>query len=77
MDLFHILVPRPLTLRIYDLGGRLLHAEQRAVKAGRQTLVWKGRAGGALVPPGLYVVEVQIEGDGGQQRARRALSLAY
>jgi hypothetical protein len=77
VDLFHILVPRPLTLRIYDLGGRLLHAEQRAVKAGRQTLVWKGRAGGALVPPGLYVVEVQIEGDGGQQRARRALSLAY
>ena len=38
-------------------------------------VVWDGA--GALVPPGLYVVEVEVEGDAGDRSRRRMVPVAY
>ena len=74
----NVLAPRPLRLRIYDLAGRQRAERSAAVTAGAQRLTWDGRdRSGALVPPGLYVVELHIAGDARQQRIRRAIPVVY
>ena len=50
VDLVNVLVLRPLTLRVFDLSGRLLHSLEQAAIAGEQTLRWNGQAGGQKVP---------------------------
>ena len=77
VDLVNVLLPRPLSLRLYDLTGRLVHEEQSLVVAGEHTLTWDGRAGGQLVPPGLYVVELRLQGDTAEQVARRVVAVVY
>ena len=77
-DVVNVLAPRPLRLRIYDLAGRQRAERSAAVTAGAQRLAWDGRdRSGALVPPGLYVVELHIAGDARQQRIRRAIPVVY
>ena len=77
-DVVNVLALRPLQLQIYDLAGHL-HAEQSVtVTAGAQRLAWDGRnRSGALVPPGLYLLELHIAGDARQQRIRRAVPVIY
>ena len=77
-DLINVLSQRPLRLRLYDLAGRMLFAEQRPAQAGHQQLRWGGRdQNGQLVPPGLYLAELHIEGDAGDYSVRRIAAVAY
>jgi hypothetical protein len=47
-------------------------------KAGQQRLTWDGRdEGDQLVPPGVYIMEIGIEGDAGAKTTRRLISVAY
>ena len=77
-DVINILEPRPWHLRLYDLAGHALVERSQAVTAGAQDFTWDGRdQAGQLVPPGLYVLELHLDGDAHQQRVRRVISVVY
>lgn len=77
-DLVNVLAPRSVGLRVFDMAGRLLQVLEEQGLAGDRALVWDGRAqDGVRVPPGLYVAELRINGDGGIQSRRRVISVAY
>ena len=77
-DVINILEPRPWHLRLYDLAGYALVERSQAVTAGAQDFTWDGRdQAGQLVPPGLYVLELHLDGDAHQQRVRRVVSVVY
>ena len=77
-DVINILEPRPWHLRLYDLAGHALVARSQAVTAGTRDFTWDGRdQAGQLVPPGLYVLELHLDGDAHQQRVRRVVSVVY
>ena len=74
----NILEPRPWHLRLYDLAGHALVKRSQSVTAGAQDFTWDGRdQAGQLVPPGLYVLELHLDGDAHQQRVRRVISVVY
>jgi flagellar hook assembly protein FlgD len=78
VDVINILAPRSLRLRLYDLAGRQVIEKKRDVQASPQQLSWDGRdAGGQRVPPGLYLLELHIDGDAGEQQLRRVVSVVY
>ena len=77
-DVINILEPRPWHLRLYNLAGHALVERSQAVTAGTQDFTWDGRdQAGQLVPPGLYVLELHLDGDAHQQRVRRVVSVVY
>ena len=77
-DVINILEPRPWHLRLYDLAGHALVERSQAVTAGAQDFTWDGRdQAGHLVPPGLYLLELHLDGDAHQQRVRRVISVVY
>ena len=77
-DLVNVLAPRLVGLRVFDMAGRLLQVLEEQGLAVDRALVWDGRAQhGVWVPPGLYVAELRIDGDGGIQSRRRVISVAY
>ena len=78
-NLLMFYLPRPLHIAIYDLAGRRVRSlSQAASAAGRVALEWDGRdEGGALVPPGLYLLQVDAEGDAQTQRVSRLIGVAY
>ena len=55
----------PLLAQIYDLSGRLVRQLRDApVSAGRHTVQWTGvDDAGELVPPGIYILRVDIDTD--------------
>ena len=77
-DLINVLSARPLHLRLYDLSGRPLYAQERDGQAGHITWHWNGRdQRGQRVPPGLYIAELHIAGDAGDRSVRRIVAVAY
>ncbi len=77
-DLINVLTARPLHLRLYDLSGRLLFAQERDGQAGHIAWHWDGRdQHGQRVPPGLYIAELHIAGDAGDRSVRRIVAVAY
>ena len=77
-DVINLLAPRPWHLRLYDLAGRVLVERTQAVTAGVQHFTWDGRdQAGHRVPPGLYLLELHLDGDAHQQRVRRVVSVVY
>ena len=77
-DLVNVLAPRLVGLRVFDMAGRLLQVLEEQGLAGDGAVVWDGGAqDGVRVPPGLYVAELRIDGDGGIQSRRRVISVAY
>jgi len=78
LSLLNVLVPRPLHLKVFDLSGRLVKAVEQEGKAGQQHLLWDGRNHrDQLVPPGVYIIEVGVEGDAGSKTTRQLVSVAY
>ena len=55
----------PLRVRIYDLSGRLVRPlRQESISTGRHSVVWTGvDQSGALVPPGIYLLRIEIDVD--------------
>ena len=77
-DLINVLSVRPLHLRLYDLSGRALFAQEGAGQAGHIAWHWDGRDQyGQRVPPGLYIAELHIAGDAGDHSVRRIVAVAY
>ncbi|NKB67697.1 MAG: hypothetical protein GKR89_11590 [Candidatus Latescibacteria bacterium] len=77
-DLANILEARPLQLRIYDLAGHLLWQDIQQLVAGPFSISWDGRNhSGALVAPGLYLVELSLKGDAQEAVLRRTAAVVY
>ena len=76
--LVNVLMPRPLRLRLYDLAGRPVYDHSEDSRAGQRKLVWDGLDNrGDRVVPGLYMLEVLVEGDAGDEKAQALISVAY
>ncbi|MBI2504250.1 MAG: hypothetical protein HYW07_13575 [Candidatus Latescibacteria bacterium] len=78
-NLLMFYLPRPLRIDIYDLGGRRLRSlSQAEAAAGRVGLEWDGRdEDGSLVPPGLYLLRVEAQGDAQTETVSRLVGVAY
>ena len=78
VDLVNLLEPRPLRLRIYDLAGRPVYDRIEDGRAGQREFSWDGRDGtGMSVAPGLYILEILVEGDAGDEKTQEIISVAY
>ena len=69
-ELRQLTVQRPVQLRIYDLGGRLVRVlEPRSGASGLGSQSWNGRDGaGELVAPGTYLYEVALSAEETERR---------
>lgn len=78
-DVLKLLARRPLSARVCDLQGRTLRQlSQSEGLAGHYQLRWDGRDGeGRLLPPGIYLVWLEVSGDADTQRAIRTVGLSY
>ncbi len=78
VDLVNVLEGRPLRLRLFDLSGRRVWAQEKEGMAGPQAFVWDGRDGsGRRVPPGHYILRIEMEGDARHQTLTRLVRVVY
>ncbi len=78
-DLLKVLKPRPVELSVYNLAGnRIALVETQNISAGHIELTWDGRGdNGHLVPPGIYLLRLQMTGDALVQTENRLVSVVY
>ena len=69
---------RPIRLQVFDLAGRMVWELSKSRGAGPLALAWDGHGqSGDLLPPGNYLVRLQVVGDARTQSMARVLSIAY
>jgi gliding motility-associated-like protein len=69
---------RQIRLRIYDLSGRLVRQIAANTGSGSFAQTWNGRdEKGALVPPGMYLYQLDWDTDEGREVANGAVGVAY
>lgn len=78
-SLLKLTQPAPVFFAIYDLRGRLVRRGYAGEdQSGRFARVWDGRDDwGALVSPGLYLYQVQVEADAETQSRTGVVNVAY
>ena len=77
-SLFKVYAARPVAVHLYTLAGRRVRTVEAAVLAGRRQLTWDGRdEEGKIVPPGMYIVRIVVEGDSQQEEQSRAVAVVY
>ena len=72
----------PVRVEVYDLSGRLVsRLSEESKGAGRHAVTWTGTdRSGALVPPGIYLVRIDLEVDAKSEKnssVHRLVHLAY
>ncbi|MEW6753541.1 MAG: gliding motility-associated C-terminal domain-containing protein [Candidatus Latescibacterota bacterium] len=78
LSLLYLRAARPLELRIFDLAGRLVFAQDVEVTSGVVPFEWDGRdLDGEMVTPGIYACQVNLKSDEGDVRTVRLVSVAY
>jgi len=78
LDLLNLIEERPLGLRLLDLSGRQVRYVKQSRVAGPQQLEWDCRdENGTHVPPGLYILELSLQGDGRKERLHGLISVVY
>ena len=78
LDLLNLIEERLLGLRFLDLSGRQVRYVAQSRVAGPQQLEWDCRdENGARVPPGLYILELSLQGDRREERLHRLISVVY
>ena len=78
-DLLNLTGATPVRIGLADLSGRKLRTIEHTVRSsGRYAAVWDGRDdGGALLPPGVYLLHLEVATDRDSTPATRVLSLLY
>lgn len=79
-NLLSLDVPRPVKIEVYDLSGRRVRVVHDGAELnGRyDDKTWDGRdEQGDLVPPGLYIVRIAVEGDSQQDQESRTVGVVY
>ena len=71
--------PKPIKVAVYDLGGNLVRVlAAREQTGGIYTEVWDGKKdGGAAVPPGTYMVLLEVESGIGKFKRVGVIGVAY
>jgi gliding motility-associated-like protein len=65
-------------VRVFDLAGRAVADLANDSPDSRQaSFRWDGHAAGRPVPPGLYVLRIEVQADAGGHPVQRAVSVAY
>jgi flagellar hook assembly protein FlgD len=60
------------------LAGRTRYENTLAGLAGQQTLRWDGTdQDGRRVPPGLYLLEINVSGDSGDESVQQIISVVF
>ena len=84
-DVLAITSEADVNVQVYDLSGRLIsnlyqgqtlsgHYDLNAIPS----LGWDGRdSGGGIVPPGIYLLRVSVEGDARDSQRLRTIAVAY
>ncbi|NKB66512.1 MAG: hypothetical protein GKR89_05585 [Candidatus Latescibacteria bacterium] len=78
-DALKLVNPRPVKVLILDLAGRQMAQLADGISlAQHYQLSWDGRdARGNLVPPGSYLLRIEVEGDAQTEIAQRVVPVAY
>ena len=78
-DLLNLVGAVPVVVGVYDLSGRQrVEAYRGEVSSGRFSTMWDGRdAQGNVLPPGIYILRLDVEADKGRQTSEQIISLAY
>ena len=79
-NLLSLSIIRPVAIGVYDLSGRQIRVIHEGPEANGQYTdkTWDGRnEHGQLVPPGLYVVHIKVEGDAKVEAKARLVGVAY
>ena len=79
-NLLAVTAPTPVSIKVHDLSGRTVavirDAEQ--VSGNYSDITWDGRGlSGSLLPPGLYLVRIEVLGDAEEGSLSRVVSLTY
>ena len=79
ITVLHLLDPSPAEVDIFDLAGRRVRQLRPGpVVNGRFPLIWNGRTdGGDLVPPGIYLVGLEIRSDRRTERRFGSVAVVY
>ena len=72
-------------IQVFDLSGRLVHTiyegadlSGRYDRTSRPELSWDGRVqGGTVVPPGIYLIYIEVKGDSKANRRAVPVAVAY
>ena len=65
-------------VRVFSLAGRPIAKLANATPRGaRATYAWDGQSNGALVPPGMYIVHVELQTDPKDEVVQRYVHVAY
>ena len=69
----------PTLIQIYDLAGRhIADLPSQLRESGLFRSTWNGRDhSGALVDPGLYILQLKVAADEREDRTRRLVSIVY
>ena len=69
----------PVAIDLYDLSGRRISELYRGTAtSGRFAVTWDGRDAQAnLVPPGLYILRLEVASDEGIKSEEQVVSLVY
>ena len=80
-SLFKVYEARSLKLRIFRLDGTRMRTVAMRALGGRQNFAWDGRDdNGALVPPGLYLAQIEVDADqagAAGQKQSRLIAVVY
>ena len=80
-SLFKVHVARSVSVNLFSLDGRRVRTIEGNVVGGAQTFTWDGRDDqGAMVPPGLYIAQIDAETDAADvagQQVARLIGVAY
>ena len=79
-NLLSLSIARPVEIKVYDLSGRQIRVIHDGPEANGQYVDkdWDGRdEQGELVPPGLYVVRIAVDGDAKDEELSRIIGVVY
>ncbi len=78
-DLLNLAGTVPASINIYSLSGQRLGSVSVAgVASGRFSTQWDGRdESGKILPPGMYILRLEVAADQGTDSVERIVSLAY
>ena len=78
-DLSRVIGPVPVEVKVFDLSGRpVRRLFSGAQEGGHWSIPWDGTDGsGGLVPPGIYLVLVEVRSEAGAETIATAVEVAY
>ncbi len=78
-DVLRLISPGSVRVEVYDLSGRRVRSLQdNQLKSGGYSTGWDGKDDREnLVPPGLYILRVKVDGDDQDSAVTQVVSVAY